>query len=211
MTLTKTLYNYISNVKRFKIKTTLNIKEAKMKTYIKYFLFSVVLVSCRSEEEPSLISGYYWGEASAFKNSEKWLPLVIGVSSYDDDGSFSISLNDTLYNQGLWIESLFISSLTAEVGRFEIHLSSDESNKVDLLTASFITRLDDVLGDVYEVDESATNFVEILTYDSLSKEVSGRFEVTFILSDDNEWTLDSPDTIRFTGGVFHTRILDKLE
>jgi len=64
----------------------------------------------------------------------------------------------------------------------------------------------DVLYGVYKVLESdTTNAITISSYDSVSREIKGTFNVTFV--PEHLPYPGAPDTIRFRNGQFHTKII----
>ncbi len=70
----------------------------------------------------------------------------------------------------------------------------------------------DVLLDSYRVLETEDNWVQVTDYNANTGEVKGTFQISFVhgsIQDvvKREKVVTSfPDTIRFTGGQFHTRI-----
>lgn len=64
----------------------------------------------------------------------------------------------------------------------------------------------DVVYGVYKVLESdSTNAITISSYDSVSREIKGSFNVTFV--PEHLPYPGAPDTIRFRNGWFHTKII----
>lgn len=180
------------------------------------------LGACKEEEEPSLIPDYYWGEASALKNGKEWQPLIYGITLRGISRQYGI-LMDVFSEQGFRRERLTFGYLKKDrIDSFPVLADSIFKNEnnfpneliySDSCDATHSTMIDDgdVVGDFYDVDQTKDNYIEIVEYDEESGEVSGRFEVTFILTYDSPWTPDSPDTVKFTNGVFKTKIWDELE
>jgi hypothetical protein len=52
------------------------------------------------------------------------------------------------------------------------------------------------------------NYLQIDEYNKDTKEIKGRFQVTFVLKYLPKSRSSDPDTIRFTNGVFHTKVFD---
>lgn len=67
----------------------------------------------------------------------------------------------------------------------------------------------DVVEDRYIVLDNDTNYIELTTINSETGEIKGNFEVTLVRDPDDDVTNASlPDTINFTNGNFHTKVLD---
>jgi hypothetical protein len=65
----------------------------------------------------------------------------------------------------------------------------------------------DVAGDQYQVLSTEDNYIDIEDYNAVSKEIKGTFQVTFTL-ESKGYGHNLPDTLRFTEGRFHTKIID---
>ncbi|MBK8923611.1 MAG: hypothetical protein IPM81_19315 [Saprospirales bacterium] len=65
---------------------------------------------------------------------------------------------------------------------------------------------DDFLLGYYDVLEAdSSSFMTILSYDTVTREVKGTFEATYIVK--QRPYPGAPDTIRLRNGVFHTKVL----
>ncbi|MBX7241787.1 MAG: hypothetical protein K1X92_08565 [Bacteroidia bacterium] len=62
----------------------------------------------------------------------------------------------------------------------------------------------DVVANSYIISESEDNFLNITQYDSITHEVKGTFQITFVKDWSQQQLNDAPDTIRFTEGEFET-------
>jgi hypothetical protein len=65
----------------------------------------------------------------------------------------------------------------------------------------------DVVGDSYRTVESEDNYIQIDEYDAQTRQVKGRFQITFAIIEPRQSDA-LPDTLRFVNGRFHTRIIE---
>lgn len=163
-----------------------------------------------------------WGYLTAKMNGEEWnqtyrkgYQVVQGIIAAP--GSVApckdefYYLNTELYtDQGFIRQSLTLMKVPIAKGKYKVQPSvlgycSDN----DSVYGIFYTMIDDgcVSGDVYKILDSADNFLQIDDYNAKSKEIKGAFQLTFVLEREGaDHTL--PDTLRFTSGKFHTKIMD---
>ena len=167
---------------------------------------------------------YYWGTASATLNGRPWLPAGWQVQpsavyaenggvDFDSCGLFVISLGIILVNERREIrESLGIRKVPPRVGRYLVTVPS--SCAVDSTPGGsfFVLGSDgDVINDVYEVLPGSESWLEITAVGAEKigvgkPEISGRFQISFLVK--RNWRgNDYSDTLRFTNGTFHTKIL----
>lgn len=165
------------------------------------------LPSCK-KETLSTIPDIYWGEVSATKNGESWTGKVYAGRIRIESYGFFVTV-DVYNGQEFMRERLILSKIPYLEQANTIHLVDTV-----LTDASYGTLVDDgdVVGDIYKVIEGESdNFVTITSYNEETKEVKGNFQVTFVFDEtDTKSDPTAPDTIRFTSGEFHTKIIDNL-
>lgn len=176
-------------------------------SFIVIILF-IGLPSCK-KENVSTISDIYWGEVSATKNGEPWTGKIFARLS---NTRFNVIVD--VYNEQKFLREVFRI--------FKIPIQ-EQWNKIDsikpnvdtaLTRASYATLVDDgdVVGDIFNVlDGESENFVTITSYNEETNEVKGNFQVTFVFDEtDNKSDPTARDTIRFTNGEFHTKVMSEL-
>jgi len=157
----------------------------------------------------------HWGQMGAKLNGQRWkysgwtnrISAVNAESSQPPcpDLYVYIAFFDKRGNmrQGMSFTNLPRQKQTLPV------TSYPESCQTDSIGGFFnATIADDVLGDVYKVLKTENNYLGIESFDSDSKELKGWFQITFVLADPiANRSSDLPDTLRFTEGRFHTKIV----
>jgi len=173
----------------------------------------LILFSCSkemSEIDTSTIN--YWGESSVLKNNVLWeTDLVYGGDHPSLEDSLLhhpglVITIETFNSLGYPIENLAFNEIPCEVGRQS--LFKGDPNQVDFPTVSYITIQDgfgDVLGDVYRVVDKFDNFIEILSLEN--DEIKANFELLMVRDTSRrKVSINSPDSISFTNGFFHTKL-----
>ncbi len=164
------------------------------------FLFE----SCKEDSPQDLrseIRQIYSGDATSIKNGENWSAWVRLQGDVNGNilinGQFNLVI-DVFNDQGFWRESLGISKVN-RIKTSQIISSAD-----------YYTLIDDgdVAGDDYGLDTLATNnFIQITDVDTVAMEISGIFNVSFILERKGNGTPENPPlNIRFTEGQFTTKV-----
>ena len=176
-----------------------------MKKYIIYAIFSFLVFTISCNKEKNEIDEY-WGEAGAYKNGIEWtcLPLA-GISNIND--KLFISCN-TYSDEGYHREELLLFKIPLNEGEYDVE-RTEERDEDDKVGAKFFTSVDDgdVTGDIYYISESDSLSIIAITKIE-GKEVWGTFNL--ILFRDTTRAIqypDVPDTLIFTDGQFHTKIL----
>jgi hypothetical protein len=174
-----------------------------MNKLIQLILISIILAGCQKDEAISPFVWPYWGEASALKNGVIWKPKVIALQ--DELNPLYFGINFDLYNNAdIWRNALTIWGIKkGDIGVFKI--SSDSIPEYISCFYTTILEDGDVLGDVFKLDKTKENTVEITEISG--NEITGKFNVTLIRDISRPNYLESSDTLRFTDGVFHTRII----
>lgn len=162
--------------------------------------------SCRKEQPPAPAKpDIYWGFVKATKNGSDWASDPF--ANINNVTQKNINFKSDLLTRGLVIiESFSIWKIPFIPGRYKV-FDSDLSIDNGKVGAAFYYKEDDLpLGD-YAINEADTsNFVELLSYDSLTREIKGRFSLSFKLVY-KPVTSKVPDTVVLRNGEFHTRIL----
>ena len=183
-------------------------------------IVSVFVSACTYEnlgpEEPT------WGTLDVLVNGKKWGERYPGyyqiVRAQKGISGNAIPcqneyyfLRSELYNRNAWLrEDLNFIKTPLVAGKYKVIDFSFVCNETDPVYGSFYTISDDgdVLQDRYDVLESEDNYIVIDSYDPKTLEIRGSFQVTFIIE---MRSLNDPsdlaDTLRFTNGIFHTKIL----
>ena len=87
-------------------------------------------------------------------------------------------------------------------------VNTDSQVNDSLVGASFSYWEADLALGYYTVLESdSSSFVTLTSYDPVTKELRGTFDITFIVA--HRPYAGAPDTLRVRNGVFHTRVRDK--
>ena len=180
--------------------------------------FAVFTSSCGDEEEPDLIPDNYYGEVTALKNGVEWHANPYGVA-YREDSLFSL-LFDQLTLQAFVRERLSFVLVKENSSQQKLAPSSnfygeghrpiDSMVRSDSAGISFMTIVGgDAIGDIYDIIPEPSNYITITSYDEETNEIEGEFEATLFMTKGSEFTIGSPDTIRFTQGVFRTKVRDE--
>lgn len=172
------------------------------------FLIIVIGVSlsnsCKKNNDP--LDKFYWGEVTALKNGAEWegRPRCLIDKPYGQ----GIDIIFDMFNENNFLrDDIFIYKIRDEVGTYA--LSITEIRDIDSLHgAEYFTLIDDGTGgDSYDLLEGVIeNKITIVKKDG--EEFWGTFQIAFardttFLSEDPS----SPDTVIFTNGQFHTKIL----
>jgi hypothetical protein len=180
----------------------------------------VTLLSCGKEDVGP--KGPSWGTFDVLINGAKWnrtyhngyqrvLGSEGGYSTAKPCQNTFYEVGSAIYNKDAFIrEGLDFIKVPLIPGRYKVIKFSFECNENDPVYADFGTYSDDgdVVQDLYEVLESEENYITIESFESKNREVKGKFQVTFIIHQRSvNDPSNLPDTLRFTNGVFHTKIL----
>ena len=169
-----------------------------------------MLLACTKEEvKPSP----YWGEVSILRNGQTWEPQVLASSEAEDLDSNFVGIIFHWYQPetGFLRESL--SFRKTPLNRIGDTIEVDNSYFLELtgtIRGFYVTVLQsgDVAGDVYEVLESEENYLIVTSWDAEKREIKGEFQASFLFAGELHSTPDAPDTLRFSQGYFHTRIVN---
>ena len=178
-------------------------------------LLLVGFISCKDDDtvEPAFVNN---GEVSVLLNGEDFLSqfkagVRAGTESSCLSGNLLLFIN--YYNEAD-IERMGFSVLNIpfEEGTYTIHRITPPSQACssDTVYANFGTTISDgdVNGDFYLPLEEAQNQITVTSHNPSAREVQGRFDITFVITDEhrqNKTVIDAPDTIRLTEGEFKVR------
>ncbi len=163
------------------------------------FLLLVVLIftlsACRENPYPCP------GSSCAKLNGKKWKGA--GMGHIYENNLMVIHLPKPLKNDVCILESysqwlLFQLSFNT-VGKYGLNnVCATGCSMFDIMEGG------DVVANSYIISESEDNFLNITQYDSITHEVKGTFQITFVKDWTQQQLNDAPDTIRFTEGEFET-------
>ncbi len=177
------------------------------KSELLILIMSVCFVAaCDKKEAPIPEKDFfYWGEVTALQNGEPWEEACL-ASDFDlaDGEKFNMISRVLIYNHFL-TESMGLGKIPFSLGTYMVKskLPLDDGQ----IVGGFGFYHDDQTlahYDILEVENS--NFMTITSYDSSTLELKGIFDLTFLrISGSSEY----PDTVRFTNGLFHTKIIER--
>lgn len=171
-------------------------------------LLITLLVIGGCKEDKWWLPDGFWEDVEVLYNEALWEAYVKGLEHSSQDGMFDLIINH--YNeQGFLRGGIAIIKIPKVIGYYP--LSETTYHEIDsLVGASYHTSVadGDVAGNSYDLFEDNTpNFIEITEFDEVSREVKGRFNANFLIDlDFGKEDFSAPDTVRFSQGVFHTRI-----
>lgn len=167
----------------------------------------VILIFINScNKENSLIPDIYWGEVTALKNGESWNGKIRATPNALYGYGFDIRVD--VYNEyDIKIEYFNIARIPY-LERYYI-IDTIKSYVDTVLTgATYLTLNGDVIYNSYDVfPGDIDNFINVTSYNETTREVEGAFEVMFVKIQRPPGNIpSSPDTLRFTNGIFHTKV-----
>jgi hypothetical protein len=170
-----------------------------MKQIFVFAALAACLVSCSKDWVPE--PGIYWGKVSAKQGGADWgNSYIYGAKNRPNGIGLTIKMN-RFSKEGFLRESMWIYKIPDSIGHYRLSRTSPWA--IDTLTgAGFAFFIDD--GDVpdgptYQLMETGhENYLEITR--KKGDEVWGRFQIAFVID-------SPPDTIIFTEGSFHTKII----
>ncbi len=164
-----------------------------------------------------------WGSASALVNKEKWgsrypgffqtIRAIKGTygTAIPCQNEYYYIRADIFNNSAFLRESIHFIKVPFTKGKHKIiDFDFQCVDNEPVAYGSFWTSSSDgdVSQDNYDVLETADNYIVIDFYNTNTMEVKGSFQVTLVI---NRRSLNDPstlpDTLRFTNGLFHTKIL----
>jgi hypothetical protein len=180
----------------------------------KLFLFAVaaplLFTACKKDVPDANVPSFGFAKATVNGMPTTYNKVRGGFTSDSfDEFVFSFRIYDGLNRKA----SLSIGPIKSPVmGRKRVVKSPYGSG---ILTSNYYTLRDDgdVLCDIYNVYEpdSLNNFIDILAYNPQTKEIRGRFQLTYLIDSTRLATIGrcrttTPDTLRIRSGEFHTKL-----
>ncbi len=181
----------------------------KLLGYICLFLL-IFTTSCRKDIDPEI---QRFGYFRAKMNGKIWQSSYArGARLWDPYDNFA-GISGNVSNKKGYLRETINFKIPIQVGYHNIRNgipTSDLSGRV--YTGSYITSQDDGDAgcDYYDVlEENENNWVEITFYDDATKIIKGRFQATFIIDSSRpKCNPKAPDVIRFTEGIFETKLFE---
>ena len=166
-------------------------------------LLAISFLMCKKE---SLLSGY-WGSASVEMNGTFLEANTRANSNRPHDQGIDVHVDffdESIARHG----SIFLYKIPKAEGEYK--LSNTEVRTIDSLSGAFFATTigGDVLADTYDLLEgSEENRLILEKIDG--DELWGAFQVSFVKDTSHgQGDINSPDTVIFANGQFHTKILD---
>jgi hypothetical protein len=163
----------------------------------------IFFTACGKSPEPVPLPPDYWGEVSAERNGQLWTAHPACFIDLIDKTNLVISIDS--FQTGAYLkESLSLYDIPPTPGTYRVYRR--EAANLKKLNSALSTWESDTSTGLYQLVEadSNTNRVTLFSYDTISKEIKGSFNLTF-------WAKDKPfpsypDTIRLKNGKFHGKI-----
>lgn len=170
------------------------------------FLFTIILCSsCKKDPSPPVDPSPFWGEASATINGNFWEAQPTAIISFPHGHGWDMSIDS--FDSGILRHILGIYKLPFTPGTYPVINTFAQMDDY-MVGASFSYWTADQADGLYTVLEAdSSSFVTLQSYDTITKELRGTFEFTFIVS--HRPYPNAPDTLRVRNGVFHTKVRDK--
>ncbi|MBK7938463.1 MAG: hypothetical protein IPJ82_15890 [Lewinellaceae bacterium] len=175
-----------------------------MKTLCKLLLFVFFISSCKKEQKTPQQQYPYWGEVTLVKNGNTWKGQPFAATNKKLVDRLDIII-DSLDIYGNSWEALSFYKVPRLPGMYRVFNTT--SQKQDSLVGSAFYYLEaDILYGVYDILEvDSSSFITLISYDTVTKEIKGTFDVTFIAG--IKPYPSAPDTLRLRNGTFHTKVI----
>ncbi len=184
-------------------------KFSPMKYSICLLTAMIIFTACdkKTDVEPVLAEDY-WGGASAEKDGEAWIAYPACWINLIDKKNIVIEIDSFAKGQRLYYlkESLVIDKIPPMSGTYQVEKSFVDTAGTNAHFSYW--NYDELLG-IYNIleSDSATNRVTLASYDTLTKEIKGSFNLTFLAQ--TRSFPEAPDTVRFKNGTFHGKVVKK--
>lgn len=168
-----------------------------------FFYFS----ACRKEKQlPTWLPGEMtFGHMEALRNGQPWLGSVAGRNTYPG-AETSYIIGGTVDEYGYEREHLAIQTIPHVPGRYPVrekeHTETDVWDGACHATFSLVDG--DIIEYIYKADNryAEHNYVEVLEYDSLTRQLRGRFDIVFRLKWPDTEAKAIPGSVYFSEGTF---------
>jgi len=180
-----------------------------MKLIICSILFTV---SCKKEisypEAPIYSPGSQeYGWSNAMKNGLPFEASGLAREHSDRPNDFWGFYMETYTEWGAERESIYIAELEYKLGSVQV-LNNDENQENGIPIGFYATSTDDgdVSEDNYRIDSRQSNWIEIISIDTINGEqtISGKYNLHFKIDSEKRNPLN-PDHVRFIEGTFEVR------
>ncbi|MFN0215883.1 MAG: hypothetical protein ACKVT2_16615 [Saprospiraceae bacterium] len=172
------------------------------------FAFFVLLTTlcCKKEKEPAEPPFTYWGEASFHVHGNILEASPFGLL-LPSDTALAVVLH--VFNpSGIRTGGLSFHNIPMRPGIYSLKKRIWSLPDDGMPFAAFHEVADDVgLGTYAPLENNNTSLLTITSFDKLSNEISGTFDVTLLIDSlDKVFMPTLLDTLRFTNGYFHTKV-----
>ncbi len=175
------------------------------KTLFTLWLFTTLLSfsNCKKDKPitPEFPEGR-WGYATAKRNGEDWKATCKSFFDKENPDHWRIGLAVHLDNY-YFLGGLEFTNVPAAIGNHTV--TKSVLWEYEGVRAHYgLSDADVSLGDYHVLNGAEPNFFTVDSYDSVSREIKGRFELTMLVS--RRPDPSAPDTVRFMQGTYHTRL-----
>ena len=149
------------------------------------------------------------GALTACRNGKNWEGGGQAGIYAERDSMFAVGGNTYTYD-GIWREVLGISEVPLQLGKYTVFKHPlGVGGFIGKTTASFTTIVSDgdLIGDVYDLDESQNNYVEITALDTIANKVAGYFELHFVVQQPKIFDTNN-NNLYFKNGTFEVDIME---
>ncbi len=165
-------------------------------------LLALALHSCKKDEDKG------WGTVTALKNGDAWSGEIRATTNRFSDQKFDIQIKNR-DDQGFWISSLSFYKIPIKEGKYKLLLTFNQPPDDSLSGALYSDGHDDQLHNFFRIAQNdSLSYLEVTSVNKKKTEIKGRFNLTLWRRKDFPHSWNAPDSIVFSDGVFHTRILD---
>lgn len=163
---------------------------------ILFYSVLLILAACKKEEETPIELEPWWATSGALKNDKVWVTnsTFASLNQQSNELLISVATQDYFYKYNK--EDILFRYIPNQEGTYKLIEDAQKNGKP---VVGLLFRFAD--GDVVSTGtliEKAENELYIDQIDAQTREIKGRFQVTFYDKNTN-------DTLRYTKGVFHTR------
>ncbi len=178
-----------------------------MKNFLLLLSAVILLASCKKDPDSLAEPSPYWGESSAIINGEDWTAQPTASIDLIHGNTWLVTMS--FYDQFNILRSgLNLSNVPFIPGTYPAGKRNIEMNNTSL-GATFTYWDGDQTDGYYTVLESdSSSFVTVKSYDSITKELRGTFDITFLAVHKPPYA-NAQDTLRVRNGSFHTKVRDK--
>lgn len=174
---------------------------------MKYFhvlFFSMLLYSC-DKKDPTPVEPTYDGKITAELNGAPWNAVVYAVRNASAPSLMTITCRN--YHEDTRIdEQCVFNNIPITPGTYRIPTDPPNTGPNTFMRASFFMNDYDVILAHYVVLDNDFNTLEIISYDSISNEIRGTADFTFLVKTKDD--VNKPDTIRLKNGIFNGRVIN---